>query len=270
HRLETFGYSIQTKRTCTDQNATCLSLIEASKKTRIDVRLTSLLQLRKEIKNDQLADITTIFQNHTFIGCIDNSLALIQYGQDIYTLFYQIALAEFCNMGELKLSRPVCVKKCILKAIENERNAGNFSKKLEDEEKIASKITHLLLSKAQMLEEYYSLKLSSNGFLESLPMMIRNYIPPLDKLPLFLLRLGTEVDWDEEKNCFKTFSKELALFYCADPLEANEEDQKNFLNQVQHYIFPCFKSHFIATTTMKNHVLQVANLSDLYRIFERC
>jgi hypothetical protein len=44
-----------------------------------------------------------------------------------------------------------------------------------------------------MLHEYFSIRVSENGELLSIPMLIKNYVPTLDKLPLFLLRLGTEV-----------------------------------------------------------------------------
>ena len=39
------------------------------------------------------------------------------------------------------------------------------------------------------------------------------YIPDLNQLPMFVLRVATNVDWEEEESCFDTFSKELALFY---------------------------------------------------------
>jgi len=42
--------------------------------------------------------------------------------------------------------------------------------------------------------------------------------------------------------------------------------------QVEHLIFPTLKSQFIAlkSAAENGHVLQIANLPDLYRIFERC
>lgn len=44
-----------------------------------------------------------------------------------------------------------------------------------------------------MLDEYFSLKISKNGELESLPLLMGDYTPNLDKLPLFLMRLGPQV-----------------------------------------------------------------------------
>ncbi|KAG1176717.1 hypothetical protein G6F70_003085 [Rhizopus microsporus] len=281
NQLETFGYSIQSKRARTENDmdqANEMPLIKVTKKPRVEVRLTSLLQLRKEVKKDEIPELTSVFQNHTFIGCVDDRLALIQYEQDIFLvnyniaseeLFYQIALSEFCNMGELKLSKPMSVKDCVLMAIEYEAAKGNLPNELQDANTIATTISEVLVSRADMLKEYFSMTISPDGLLLGLPMMVKDYVPCMDKLPLFLLRLGTEVDWESEKKCFETFSRELAIFYCADPLK-DDQERERFLYQVQHYLFPCFKTHFIATNVLQSHVYPLANLTDLYKIFERC
>lgn len=61
------------------------------KKPRVDVRLTSVLQLRKEVKKEENAGLTSIFSYHSFIGCVDDVLALIQYEQNIYLVNYNVA-----------------------------------------------------------------------------------------------------------------------------------------------------------------------------------
>lgn len=44
-----------------------------------------------------------------------------------------------------------------------------------------------------MLEKYFTMDVSEDGRLCSIPMLLKDYVPTLDRLPLFLLRLGTEV-----------------------------------------------------------------------------
>jgi len=44
-----------------------------------------------------------------------------------------------------------------------------------------------------MLSEYFSMKINDEGGLETLPLLLKEYTPDLDKLPLFLMRLGPEV-----------------------------------------------------------------------------
>lgn len=43
------------------------------------------------------------------------------------------------------------------------------------------------------------------------------FLPDLDGLPLYLLRLASEVDWSNEKECFLNFCRETARFYVLHP-----------------------------------------------------
>ncbi|KAI7898874.1 histidine kinase-like ATPase [Cokeromyces recurvatus] len=252
--------------------------VEVIHKARVEVRLTSVLQLRKEIKKQENIGLTHIFSRHTFIGCVDDRLALVQHEQNIYLidynaaseeLFYQIVLNEFCNMGELKLATPISIRECLRIAIDIEEKNGTLPENLISKDDIVKSITDTLVSRAEMLKEYFSMEISNEGNLIGLPMLIKDYVPCMDKLPLFLLRLGTEVNWESEKECFDTFSRELALFYSAEaPCNSNEHE--DYLWKVQHFIFPAFKTHFVAPMGLKDYVTALANLTDLYKIFERC
>jgi len=46
-----------------------------------------------------------------------------------------------------------------------------------------------------MLKEYFEMEVNEKGELVSLPLILKGYLPNLDKLPMFLLRLGTEVNF---------------------------------------------------------------------------
>lgn len=79
-------------------------------------------------------DLTFVFSHHTFISCVDDTFALIQYEQNIYMvnynvaseeLFYQVVLGQFQNMGRLVLS-PLSVKECVLSAVMLEEAKGNL------------------------------------------------------------------------------------------------------------------------------------------------
>lgn len=167
-------------------------------------------------------------------------------------------------MGQLVLSQPMSIKDCLTIALDVEQKNGNLPDDIISLDQVVETITSLLVSRAEMLLEYYSLEISKDGNLIALPMLIKDYVPNMDKLPLFLLRLGTEVDWESEKDCFRTLSRELATFYSADD---NKED---YLWKIQHRIFPCFKTYFAAPVNLKEYVTPLANLADLYKIFERC
>ena len=51
-----------------------------------------------------------------------------------------------------------------------------------------------------MLAEYFSLEISESGLLESIPLLLKDYVPNLDRLPEFLVRLGPQV-------CLNFFSR---------------------------------------------------------------
>lgn len=55
------------------------------------------------------------------------------------------------------------------------------------------KIVELITSRKDMLKEYFLLEISDDGLVESLPLLLKGYIPNLDKLPLFLMRIGPQV-----------------------------------------------------------------------------
>ena len=49
------------------------------------------------------------------------------------------------------------------------------------------------MDRREMLSEYFALTISDSGLVESLPLLLRDYIPNLDNLPSFLMRLGPQV-----------------------------------------------------------------------------
>jgi len=144
-----------------------------------------------------------------------------------------------------------------------------------------------------MIDEYFSLSVTSEGRLESIPMLLKGYTPNLDRLPHFLLCLGTRVNWGEEKECFGSILRELAFFYAPRSLppmlDSNEkqggeeidgtgdggegsEEAKHARWQLEHILFPSMRkyTHWKRDSLSNGDLKQVANLPDLFRIFERC
>jgi len=114
---------------------------------------------------------------------------------------------------------------------------------------------------------------------ESLPLLLRDYTPNLDKLPSFLMRLGPQVNWTSETKCFDSFLRELAYFYMpghliptaksSSSLPKDEEKAERW--QIQHVLFPTMRQYLAAPKSLLDRdVVQVASLPDLYRVFERC
>ncbi|SAM04902.1 hypothetical protein [Absidia glauca] len=261
-----------------------------AKRDRVEVTLTSILNLRKNVKKNEHIGMTELLSNHTFVGCVDDALAILQHQTLLYLvnyaviseeLFYQVILTEFNNFGLIELTTPISIKDCILVALETEESHGTLPSQLQSKDQVAETIVSKLIEFAPMLKDYYSLTVTEDGQMTTLPILLRGYIPTLDKLPMFLLRLGTEVDWEDEQGCLDTLSRELSIFYCAEPpmpLPNNEDEYKKrhdrYLWQVQHLLFPGLKNHFVAPKAMvrdgSSVITELASLSELYKIFERC
>ncbi|KAF9433331.1 DNA mismatch repair protein, partial [Entomortierella beljakovae] len=281
-----------------------------SKPQRVEVKLTSVLQLRDEVRKQGHPILTPIFTNHTFVGILDNQRGLIQNDLALYLvnyeaaseeLFYQICLREFSNLGFIRLSTPASIKELIFIALDDEQELmgkSEWPEELKPKEEIAETVKTHLVSRKAMLREYFSVCINDEGELTALPMLIKGYIPNLEKLPDFLWRLGSEVNWTGEKSCFQTISRELAIFYSTQPervddppaMDSNEDEDgdegadhvekspqdiqdAHFQRMVSAIIFPAFKKQFIPPKGLiekAGMVVQVAQVKDLYKVFERC
>ncbi|KAG0261361.1 DNA mismatch repair protein [Mortierella polycephala] len=273
---------------------------------RTDVKLTSVLQLREEVRKQGHPILTPIFANHTFVGILDNQRGLIQNELALYLvnyeavseeLFYQICLRDFSNFGFIRLSTPVDIKEMVRMALDDEQELmgkNEWPEELKPKDDIAKTVTKSLVGRREMLREYFSICITDQGQLSAIPMMIRGYIPNLEKLPDFLWRLGSEIDWTTEKTCFQTLSRELAIFYSTQPErvedpfaledssdETMEDEGKSpqelqdahFQHMVSTLVFPAFKRYFIPPKSLiekSGMVVQVAQVKDLYKVFERC
>ncbi|KAF8518049.1 hypothetical protein BU17DRAFT_91481 [Hysterangium stoloniferum] len=61
-----------------------------------------------------------------------------------------------------------------------------------EKDKVIDAILQILTSRREMLNEYFSMSMNAEDELESLPLLLQDYSPNLDKLPLFLMRLGPQ------------------------------------------------------------------------------
>lgn len=134
-----------------------------------------------------------------------------------------------------------------------------------------------------MLDEYFSMSITPDGKLSSIPLLLRGYTPDLSRLPLFLMRLGPQVQWNDEKNCLASFLRELAYFYAPYPLahgekrregrEGEDEDKEEKAEKwtIEHVLFASMRKNLVPPRSLLDRdIVQVASLPDLYRVFERC
>ena len=70
-------------------------------------------------------------------------------------------------------------------------------------EEVAPLIQQLLQDKAALLQECFAIQVTSEGLLAGLPQLIEGHCPDLGRLPHFVLHLARDVDWENEKECFR-------------------------------------------------------------------
>ena len=51
----------------------------------------------------------------------------------------------------------------------------------------------ILIQRRDMIQEYFSLVITKEGILTSIPLLLKNYTPSYGKLPSFIRRLGQNV-----------------------------------------------------------------------------
>ena len=144
----------------------------------------------------------TLLEDHIFVGCVDRSQALIQHSTKLYLvntaklskeLFYQIIIFNFGNFGYMRLSSPAPVYDLALLALETGQSGWTQSDGSKNE--LAKYVVELLQSKAEMLLDYFSIEIDENGHLLSLPLLLKKFNPDVNRLPMFLLRLATDVSF---------------------------------------------------------------------------
>jgi DNA mismatch repair protein MLH1 len=270
---------------------------EQSDKEATSCRLTTIKELRSEVRDNMHGELTDMFATHTFVGIVDERrrIVAIQSGVKLYLIdyamicneyFYQVGLTDFGNFGSIRLNPPLDLRELLTVAASHEMNNMERDDQFDWEE-VVTVVHEQLINSRNMLGEYFSLEISEDGKLMSIPLLMKGYMPSMAKLPQFLLRLGPYVNWTEEKACFHTFLRELASFYVPEalptpPIPSDDETQqveedeeisarrKHITRAIENLLFPAFKARLVATRGLLQGAVEVANLKGLYRVFERC
>ncbi|KAM0749340.1 putative DNA mismatch repair protein [Meredithblackwellia eburnea MCA 4105] len=242
--------------------------------------LRSIADLRKAVTTGCHRDLDSVIKNHIFVGVADleGGMSMIQHQTKLYLvnhaalaeeLLYQLGLRQFGRFVRIKLEPPPPLKDLVRIALSNEKS--HESLKITPEE-IVQRIFDRLMQSRAMLDEYFSFTISDNGEIESLPLVLQGHTPNLNMLPHFLIRIGVNVDWFSEKECFDTFLRELAFFYSGTGVSSSDVMGGGLTaREVQHTIFPAAKQYFLPPTTMlKKDFVLVTSLESLYKVFERC
>ena len=273
---------------------------EAKKRARLDpdlvnlspkTDLTSVHEIKKEILSSCSIQCKELLSNLTFVGCVDRELGLIQHETKLYLantsqlsrlLFRQILFSQFSSLPVIRLCNPPRVLDLALLALDQEEVGWSP----EDGEKtsLAEQVCCKLGEQRAMLAEYFSLELETiegQLHLTGLPLLLEDFCPWFGGLPLYIIRLATEVDWDSERECFQSFAEETAKFYSVGEVKGRSPrydygqhggEATEWSYSVEHIVYPAIKRLLLppASCMTDRTLVQVANLPDLYKVFERC
>lgn len=256
---------------------------------RVEIALDSIREARIEVEATIHRPLTNIFNNCAYVGIVDEErrlccfqhdvrLYLCDYASTLNEFYYQVALAEFGNYGDIRLLPALDLWDLLEPLYEN--NDG-----LLPREAVIENIVNM----RDMFSEYFRVEIGENEegkpTIANIPLLVKGVVPGMGKLPYFVYRLGASVDYSDEKSCLTQVMRQLALLYVPEAIggtekEQGEEDdyavglravQREELNHsLEHVVFPLLKQRFLATKSLLEDVVQIADLPGLYRVFERC
>ncbi|KAK5578395.1 hypothetical protein RB653_008065 [Dictyostelium firmibasis] len=259
------------------------------------VELTSIKSLISDFQLNVHDGLKEFFNDCVFVGCLDHSYALVQFGKKLYLinlenitkeLFYQLSLLRFSDFDSIKFSQPLSVYSLLLVSLDSPLSGWMESD--GPKEKIADYLTKLLISKKELLNEYFAIEINDDGEIVGIPQVLDHYVPCTDNLPIFLLKLATEVEWEFEKECFSGILKEISSFFKIEPsflklrdtlttVTTTNNNNINFIKKdgkewvIQHLIFPAFRKLSPPKKFANDgSVIQITTLDNLYKVFERC
>ncbi|EEB12436.1 DNA mismatch repair protein MlH1, putative [Pediculus humanus corporis] len=244
-----------------------------------EIKLRSILQLKADVENASHSGLANIIKNFVVVGFINTKQCLLQYDTKLYLcntenlvkeLIYQTMLLNFANFGVLRFSNPLSIKELVLFYFE--LNEGKWTETDGTKDEISNNMTSLLCEKSDMLEDYFSIEIDNEGNICTLPIILEKYIPNLALLPDFVVRICSEVDWDLEKPCLEGICREISQFYCKIPEEVPIPGFNEWKWTTEHVLLSEMRSSLQPPKKfMKDGtILEIANLPDLYKVFERC
>jgi DNA mismatch repair protein MLH1 len=276
-------------------------------------------ELWAEVLEDQHEGLAGVVKGLALVGPADaaKSLWLFQRGTKLYAariralakeFFYQRVVGRFGAIPRVVLTSPAKLETLVAMALEEEGEEGEEEAEEEAEEPPASEraaaasaVADLLVEKAPMLREYFAVDIDeASKSLVALPELVEGHAPDLSRLPEFFLALAQDVEWGEEKPCFRTVAREIAAFYAdGEEEEAAEANDAGVADEVagvgsrgaeegtggggasdaerrervtRHALFPAMRKSLKPSRELAGSgaVLQVACLEQLYKVFERC
>lgn len=170
------------------------------------------------------------------------------------TFFYQQYLKNFGNFQTIEFTE----KLHILELLDVFQSANGLDSNLDAEEGPVN-----LIANQKMYADYFSMRMTDEGHLLSIPVLVDGYRPNLNLLPLLIWNLCS-VRYKEEKPCFKMIGEAFADFYSR-PVDKLDEHKTNV-----RAVFSRFKEEIRPNPDLNSSIKSISELQQFYKIFERC
>lgn len=247
--------------------------------------LTSIQELRTAVYLSRHVPLTEVVQNHKFVGVVDleQGRSLIQHGTQLYLVnhaavisefAYQLALRQFSTFIPVRLDPCPSLRELI--GLGYDAEDADVKAHLS-REAVVSKVYDTLMARAEMLDEYFALRLNARqGTVDTFPALLPRHGTlgiALDRLPSFFFRLGPQVNWTQEKACLHDICRELAYAHVplSYELQTGAHDSAWSIEHVWFASLLGSRGRMLVPKSLEMHgFVQIASLPDLYRVFERC
>lgn len=263
--------------------------------------LSSIAETIQELRLARHRGIADTLREHIFVGVVSDEYVLIQYQTKLMLvetapvleeLLYRRILSRFADFDTIALEPSANLEPLVQIAI-----ADGLRKDINEAQRDEAKAyCNMLVSKAPMLQEYFSIFVSGqraeDAKLERIPSVFAGMLPDVSSLPEFLNDL-CHVDWTTEKLCLTGISRALARWYSiawkpeiscngsdipsppsspltpdTEEVSLRHEDHREWY--LRYVLFESLRSDFDPPPRLANCVREITSTRRLYRIFERC
>lgn len=227
--------------------------------------LTSVKELQAELGEAGLMTefvyVGTVSREH-FLFSVRTTLYLGLAPNFICEWVYQDILNRFATFPSYEIAGGLSIAP-VLEIGLNNPDVGYSPNLHPPKAVVISKYCALLDAQSELLAEYFSLHIE-NGKLNRVPVLVNGLLTPSPSfLPEFLVKLASDPDWTQEKECLQVIARLLAEWYSSVELGGDAD--------YEHKIFPVLKTGLKGSCLVEGQdYSKLASTEQLYRVFERC
>jgi DNA mismatch repair protein MLH1 len=233
---------------------------------------------------------------------------VVDYGVLCQEYFYQVGVADFGNFGTLTLGEAGSGvgMQALLNVLEDDGAVSNEERSVLETVWDMREMLHEYFSITLVRPsgaDAINTDVDANEIqLVTLPMLVKGWVPALHKLPYFVRELVLAVNWEDECECLEGVLRALSKLYTPEPvadsgepggdkatvaaasskIDVNKEDddvdddaydarrRAEIEEALERLLFPAIQRRLLAPRWLADHVVEIANLPGLYKVFERC